>query len=92
MTSSATHGSEDPAFGRPTPGVEADSPAWICPRARCTVYILPDRRAGGWRGFRRDADGLEEIVVADDRAAELAADEYARHATVFDTPAWVEAV
>jgi hypothetical protein len=90
MSSSATEGGREAVFTARTPPLTAEDPALVCPRARCTLYILPERRAGGWRGFRRDEDGLKELVVADDRAAELVADEFARVSTVLHTPAWVE--
>lgn len=73
-------------------GLRPEDPALAVPQAFSVIYILPERRKGGWRAWRTETATREikETEISPERARELATDEHAKVVTVFQTPAWVE--
>jgi len=82
----------EPVFTVSTPGFGPEDPAIAAPlHGQTWIFLLPEHTGDGYRAIRRGPEEIEEVVVDEERARELAADDHAREVRVIDTPAWVEA-
>lgn len=90
----ATESAESrPVFAASAPGVGPDDPAIAAPlHGQTWLFVLPDRTGDGYRAIRRGPEEIEEVVVDEERARQLADDDHARECRVIDTPAWPEAL